>query len=176
MWSFSSYLGRAQPPPSFRFHGVSGHRGENCSAGGPSSSCLRGCFHARSLSPLSSSELVLAVLCDTPVLSLLVSRTPQVCGCSPLLAPQGACPGLPAGALQPVRPSSPGWLSSLRPPGSAVLRLVGCWSQKDPPPPPLSRLLSWHFPRKERAQHTYLPPAQPSELWSSEAENTPGGR
>lgn len=134
MWSFSSYLGRAQPPPSFRFRGVSGHRGENCSAGGPSSSCLRGCFHARSLSPLSSSELVLAVLCDVPVLSLLVSRTPQVCGCSPLLAPRGACPGLPAGALQPVRPSSPGWLSSLRSPGSAVLRLVGCWSQKDPPP------------------------------------------
>ena len=80
MWSFSSYVGRAQPPLSFSFHGVSGHRGENCSAWGPSSSCLRGCFHARFLSTLpslSSSRLVLTVLCDTPVLPLSRFKDPS---------------------------------------------------------------------------------------------------
>lgn len=54
----------------------------------------------------------------------LVSRTPRVCWYFPLLAPRSVCSGLPAGALQPVRPSSPGWLSNLRSPGSAVCSLV----------------------------------------------------
>lgn len=78
----------------------------------------------------------------------------------------------PAGALQPVRPSSPGWLSSLRSPGSAVLRLMGCWSQKDP----LLSALSWHFPRKERGPST-LACSQLSLLSSGAVRlRTPRGR
>ena len=46
MWSFISYLGRAQPPPSSCFYGVSTIQafllmGRNCSAWGPSVSRLK---------------------------------------------------------------------------------------------------------------------------------------
>lgn len=84
--------------------------------------------------PLSSSKLVLAVFCDAPVsLSLLVSRTPRVCGCSPLLAPRGACSGL---LLEPCSQSGlrvQDGSAVLGLPGSAVLHARGVLVPEGPP-------------------------------------------
>ena len=126
VWSFISYLGRAQPPPSFR--GVSGHRGESRSARGPSSSCLG------LLSSSISAHVLFSLLQRVSTgCSLSCARSPPFSFQGPLGCVGVSLCGLPefgtpaaSQALEPrmAQLSGVSW--------SAVLQRVGRWSQKDP--------------------------------------------